>query len=65
MFNSLIKHAEDSGMERNLKQIITSKELIKRGLKAAISRNLFNDFGYYVIVNDYDKTVQKAIDSFN
>ena len=65
LFNSLIKHAEDGGMERNLEQIITSKELIKRGLKAAISRNLFNDFGYYVIVNDYDKTVQKAIKSFN
>ncbi|MDF1673485.1 MAG: S41 family peptidase [Vicingaceae bacterium] len=65
IFNSLIKYAEQSGMERDLEQIITSKELIKRGLKAAISRNLFNDFGYYVIVNDYDNTVQKAIESFN
>ena len=65
IFNSLIKFAEEKGMDRNLEQIITSKKLIKRGLKAAISRNLFNDFGYYVIMNDYDLTVQKAINSFN
>ena len=65
LFNSLIKHAEQNGMERNLDQIVVSKKLIKRGLKAAISRNLFGDFGYYVIVNEYDKTVQKALKSFN
>jgi carboxyl-terminal processing protease len=65
LFNSLIKFAEDNEMERNLEQIVASKDLIRRGLKAAISRNLFNDFGYYVIINDYDKTVQKAIGSFN
>ena len=65
LFNSLIKHAEDNGMERNLNQIITSKSLIKRGLRAAISRNLFGDFGYYVIVNEDDKTVQKTLKSFN
>lgn len=64
LFNSLIKHAEENGMERNLEQILVSKELIKRGLKSAVSRNLFGDFGYYVIINDYDKTVQKALDSF-
>ncbi len=65
LFNSLIKFAEEQGMDRNLEQIITSKKLIKRGLKAAVSRNLFNDFGYYVIMNDYDLTLQKAINSFN
>lgn len=64
LFNSLIKFAEEKEMERNLEQIITSKKLIKRGLKAAVSRNLYNDFGYYVIMNDYDKTVQIALDSF-
>lgn len=61
LFNSIIKFAEESKIERNLEQIITSKKLINRGLKAAISRNLYNDFGYYVIVNETDKTVQKAV----
>ena len=64
LFNSIIKYAEENEVERNLSEIITSKELISRGLKAAISRNLYNDFGYYVIINDYDKTVQKAVKSF-
>ncbi len=64
LFNSIIKFAEENEIERNLSQIITSKKLISRGLKASISRNLFNDFGYYVIINETDKTVQKAVNSF-
>ena len=64
LFNSLIKFASEKEIERNLAEIKTSKHLIERGLKAIISKNLYNDFGYYVIINDYDKTVQKAINSF-
>jgi len=64
IFNSVIKFAEEQEIERNLEQILTSKSLINRGLKAAISRNLYNDIGYYVIVNETDNTVQKAINSF-
>ncbi len=65
LFNSIIKFADENEVKRNLEEIITSKPLISRGLKAAISRNLFNDFGYYVIVNETDKTVQKAVKSFD
>jgi carboxyl-terminal processing protease len=64
LFNSIIKYADENDVERNLEEIITSKKLISRGLKAAINRNLFNDFGYYVIINEYDKTVQEAVKSF-
>jgi len=64
LFNSIIKYADENDVERNLQEIITSKKLISRGLKAAISRNLFNDFGYYVIINETDKTVQEAVNSF-
>lgn len=64
LFNNLIKFAEESNIPRNLKEIKTSKELIHRSLKASISKNLWNNFGYYVIINDYDQTVQKAIASF-
>ena len=64
LFNSLIKFASGKEIERNLAEIRTSKKLIERGLKAIISKNLYNDFGYYVIINDYDKTVQTAIKSF-
>ncbi len=64
LFNSIIKYADEHEVKRNLEEIITSKELITRELKAAINRNLFNDFGYYVIMNEHDKTVQKAIEIF-
>lgn len=64
LFNSLIKFASSKEIKRNLPEIKTSKKLIERGLKAIMSKNLYNDFGYYVIINDYDKTVQKAIKSF-
>jgi carboxyl-terminal processing protease len=64
LFNSLIKFADENEVERNLVEIKTSKKLIERGLRAIICRNLFNDFGYYVIINDYDNTVQEAIKSF-
>ena len=63
-FNNIIKFAEENDLPRNLSEISTSKQLITRGLKTAISRNLFNDFGYYVIANESDKTVQKAVKSF-
>ncbi|MGB0882988.1 MAG: S41 family peptidase [Vicingaceae bacterium] len=63
LFNSVIKYAEEQEIERNLEEIITSKSLIKRGLKAAISRNLYNDIGYYVIINETDKTVQEAVNT--
>ena len=64
LFNSIIKYAADNDVARNLEEIVVSKKLISRGLKAAISRNLYNDFGYYVIINETDKTIQEAIKSF-
>ena len=64
LFNSLIKYAEEKEIERNLEEIKISKELIYNSLKAAIARNIYNNLGYYVIINDHDKTVQEAIKSF-
>jgi len=64
LFNSLIKFAEKSDLPRNLLEIKQSKELIERTLRATISKDLFGNFGYYVIINDEDKTVQEAISSF-
>ncbi|MCL4855909.1 MAG: peptidase S41, partial [Flavobacteriales bacterium] len=64
LFNSLIKFAEKSELPRNLMEIKQSKELIERTLRATISKDLFGNFGYYVIINDEDKTVQEAISSF-
>jgi carboxyl-terminal processing protease len=64
LFNNLIKFAEKFELPRNLAEIKQSKELIVRTLRASISKDLFGNFGYYVIVNDEDKTVQEAISTF-
>ncbi|MGE0562150.1 MAG: S41 family peptidase [Flavobacteriales bacterium] len=65
LFNSLIKFAEKNELSRNLGEIKLSKEIIVRALRASISKDLFGNFGYYVIINDEDKTVQEAISTFN
>jgi len=65
LFNSLIKFAEENEMPRNLDEIKESKELITRSLKAFISRDLWGNFGYYVIINENDKTIQNAVEGFN
>lgn len=61
LFNRLIKFAESKELPRNLNEIKISKELITRTLRATISKDLFGNFGYYVIINDEDNTVQKAV----
>lgn len=65
LFNSLIKFAEKNELPRNLSEIKMSKEIIVRALRASISKDLFGNFGYYVIINDEDNTVQEAISTFN
>jgi len=62
LFNNLIKFATESGIERNLEQIKKSKSLIEQGLKADMSRHLYGNFGFYVIVNENDKTINRAIE---
>ncbi|NCP46373.1 MAG: hypothetical protein GW818_08145, partial [Flavobacteriales bacterium] len=64
LFNEFIKFVTDAGVERNLTQIKQSKELIIRGLRADICRNLHGNFGYYVIMNDEDTAVKEALKSF-
>lgn len=64
LFNEFIKFVTDAGVERNLAQIKQSKELIIRGLRADICRNLHGNFGYYVIMNDEDMAVKEALKSF-
>ncbi|MCW8898961.1 MAG: S41 family peptidase [Flavobacteriales bacterium] len=61
LFNDLIKFATESGIERDLEQIRKSKFLIEQGLKADMSRHLYGNFGFYVIVNENDKTISRAI----
>lgn len=64
LFNEFIKYATDKGVERKLDQIIISKELIIKSLRADMCRNLFGNFGYYVIINDDDTSIMEALKTF-
>jgi carboxyl-terminal processing protease len=39
----------------------TSKQLIKQALKAEIARQIWTEQGYYLLISDYDKEIQKAL----
>lgn len=65
LFNSYVKFAEENEVKRNLEEIAISKENIERSLRAYMSRDLYGNFGFYVIMNDNDKTIQAAIENFN
>jgi carboxyl-terminal processing protease len=64
LFNSVIKYAEQHELPRNLAEIRDSKKLIIESLKGFISKDLWGNFGYYVIINENDKTIQKAVAEF-
>lgn len=65
MFADLLKYADKAGIERDEKSLAAGKTEIIQLVKALIGRNLFDNKGFYPILNKTDKTVQKAIEILN
>ena len=59
----LIDFATEKGIEPDEEDLNTSSDLINRSLKGLIARNLFESGAYYQIVNDYDNTFNKAVET--
>ena len=63
LFNNFINYAEKEldfkAEEKGIKQ---SEKLIRRTLKAEIARQLWEEQGYYSVMNDFDKEVEKCIE---
>ncbi len=55
-------HAEKEGVKMNEEQFKLSEKLIKSQLKSLIAQKLWDMNEMYVIINDYDNEVQKAVD---
>jgi carboxyl-terminal processing protease len=55
-------HAEKEGIKLNEEQYKLSEKLIKSQLKSLIAQKLWDLNEMYVIINDYDNEVQKAVD---
>ncbi len=63
ILEQLIAYASKREVKRNDKEINKSKDLIKRYLKANISRYLFGNNGFYSTFNEQDVVVKKALET--
>jgi carboxyl-terminal processing protease len=60
----LISYAEQKGIKKDLAGIKISEEIIKNRLKASIARHIWQNDGFYYIINKSDNTLIKAIKEF-
>ena len=61
VFQQLIKQIKSSGISYTPTEFKESGKLIEKQLYALIARNIIGDKGYYPIIFEIDKTVQKAV----
>lgn len=62
LLNSFVQFAQINGINPRYNQINISAPLIVNQLKALIARNILGLSGYYEVYNQYDSTVQKALE---
>ncbi len=63
--DTFIAHAQKIGAKVNGKEVEVSRPLITTELNALICRNIFNEFGYFPIVNKVDPTIKRTIEELN
>lgn len=64
LLNDFFAFAEKTGVKANVRESSTSKTLIRNLLKASIARQIWNNDGFYPILNEEDKVIQKALKLF-
>jgi len=57
---ALLRKAESNGVKMNQKQFEYSKELLRNYLKAFIGRNIWENDGFFPVLNQQDEIVLKA-----
>lgn len=65
LLTDFISFAEKKGISPNPEELKKSENLISTLLVAQISRNIFDDEGFYPIIQEVDETILKAIENFN
>ena len=65
VFDEFVAYTKKNKIVINAKQIKTSEELIKTQLKALIARNIWNNEGYYPVIQSRDNVLKKAIELMN
>ncbi len=65
-YNEFVNFAADQGIiPQNKNEIVKSKDFILIQIKALIARQLYRDKGYYMVMKQRDRTVQKALEVLN
>lgn len=62
VFDEFINHINEQGITYTKAQLAETKSLVKMQLHAYIARNIMGNDGFYPIVYNEDKTVNKAIE---
>jgi carboxyl-terminal processing protease len=65
VLKQFVNYVTEKGVKYNAKQFRTSKKIIDTQLKAYIGRNIFDNQGYYPIIEEIDNTLQVAIQELN
>ena len=65
LLTSFVKYAKEKGLEPNSKDILTSREVLLKTIKAYIARNIIDNDGFYPIIADIDNTLTVAIDTIS
>ncbi len=65
IISDLFELSYKMGVKPNPQESESSKRLIKNLLKASIARQIWRNEGFYPILNEEDKAIQKAADLFN
>ena len=62
VLNDFVKYAAEKGIPKDSNGLRESGRIINTQLKAYIARNIIGEEGFYPIIKQIDKTLQKAID---
>jgi carboxyl-terminal processing protease len=62
LFQDFVKYAEKNGVKPVEKQVKISEPLLKLQLKALIARNIWNNSGFYPILQKDDNVLNKALE---
>jgi carboxyl-terminal processing protease len=62
ILNEFVIYAEKNGVKRNDQQIRQSENVLKTQLKALIARNIWNNEGFYPVLQSQDNVLRKALE---
>ena len=62
LLNELVAYGEKQGIKKNAAQLFDCQQELKTLLKARIGKNLFGNEALYMVLNDDDPAVEKALD---